>query len=575
MGVPFKLYTDNKAVSYLRNQKAVQPKFGRWFQFLQGFDFTVEHVSGRSNVIADCLSRKPQVLASMSQVDVHLKDVDFGTAYNQDSYFQEIYSKMGTPAVDSLEPRLKTRASYFVKIDDRLYLSDGTEFRLAIPSGDIRRKLLSEVHDTVTGGHLGVEKIYELLSRLYFWPRMYKDTRHFVLSCETCLKVKTSTALTPGLLQQYPVPTKNWEWVSLDLVSGLPKSKAGNDAVIVFVDKLSKMAHFVACKTTVTAVQLADIFFHTVFRIHGLPKVLISDRDPRFNSAFWRALFRKLQTRLNMSSPLRPQTDGQTERVNKVLGDMVRCFSMGLRNEWESSLIGLEFAYNNSQQSSTECSPFFCNYGQHPVTAGVLFQKRPVKDAVEPTAVFVERMRTVLTRAKDSIRHAQEVQAHSYGKKHRHDSFAVGDLVLINAKLVRQNEPQMKAKLKPRFLGPFTVTQVLSDVSYRLDIPKTLRIHSVIHIAHLKRYVTRVTKFQQTVTRPPPLHTDKRGSVYIVERIKATKYVRGKQFFLVKWKGFADTDSTWEPYANVKHVPNLLKKFTSSYGKHRFRPGRV
>ena len=145
-------------------------------------------------------------------------------------------------------------------------------------------------------------------------------------SCDVCQRNKSSNKKLAGLLRPLEIPTRNWQHVSMDLIIQLPKTKSGNDAIVVFVDKLSKMSHFVATKTAISAPELAKIFFDTVFRLHGMPEVIISDRDTRFTSLFWRALFKSMDTKLAMSTAFHPQTDGQTERNNRTLEQMLRNF---------------------------------------------------------------------------------------------------------------------------------------------------------------------------------------------------------------------------------------------------------
>src|SRR4051812_24526769 len=148
---------------------------------------------------------------------------------------------------------------------------------------------------------------------------MNQDIKNFVKSCEQCQRNKSSNQKPAGLLQPLELPTRNWQQVSMDLIVALPKTKAGLDAIVVFVDRLSKMVHFAAVKTSITAPELAKVFFDNIFKLHGMPRAIVSDRDPRFTSLFWKALFKCMGTKLSMSTAFHPETDGQTERSNKTL----------------------------------------------------------------------------------------------------------------------------------------------------------------------------------------------------------------------------------------------------------------
>jgi transposase InsO family protein len=145
---------------------------------------------------------------------------------------------------------------------------------------------------------------------------MNNDVRQYVKSCDSCQCIKASQQTPASLLQPLLIPSKAWEQVSMDFITHLPKTKAGYDAIAIFVDTFSKMVHFVPTKTTATAPETAQLFFDHVFKLHGMPKSIVSDRDAKFTSRFWQTLFKTLGTKLAMSTAFHPQTDGQTERTN-------------------------------------------------------------------------------------------------------------------------------------------------------------------------------------------------------------------------------------------------------------------
>src|SRR5215208_1040389 len=195
---------------------------------------------------------------------------------------------------------------------------------------------------------------------------MTTDVKKFVKSCEQCQRNKSGNQKPAGLLQPLKLPTKNWQQVSMDLIVTLPKTKAGFDAIVVFVDQLSKMVHFAPVKTTITAPELAKVFFDNVFKLHGMPRVIVSDRDPKFTSLFWKALFKCMGTKLAMSTAFHLETDGQTERSNKTLEQMLRNWVNYRQDNWDEHLAAAEFACNNAKQALTKISPFFANTGQNP-----------------------------------------------------------------------------------------------------------------------------------------------------------------------------------------------------------------
>ncbi|GJP78226.1 hypothetical protein CLOP_g8556 [Closterium sp. NIES-67] len=194
---------------------------------------------------------------------------------------------------------------------------------------------------------------------------MADDVRTCVSSCTACQIMKSSHQRAAGLLQPLDPPERPWQHVTMDYVTGLPAGPSGNDAILVVVDRLMKMAHFIACQQIITAEQTAQLFLTNVIRLHGLPSAIISDRDPKFTSNFWRHLWDQFGTKLQFSSAYHPQTDGQTERVNQTMEQLIRT-TCTEPSTWEKSLPLLEFTYNNATSATTNQSPFFLNYGQDP-----------------------------------------------------------------------------------------------------------------------------------------------------------------------------------------------------------------
>ncbi|KAG3157649.1 hypothetical protein PI126_g8210 [Phytophthora idaei] len=262
-----------------------------------------------------------------------------------------------------LSRRLRACLHRYTLDGGQLYYSTDPEDapRVVVPHDeDLKYRILDEVQDTPVGGHLGREKTYGSVSTMYWWPKLYKWVGTYVRTCETCQRTKSSPhAAAP--LASLPVPTGCWQSISMDFVFGLPKDKAGNTGIVVFVDRLSKMAHLAAVPDTIDGEGTASLFLDRVFRQHGLPKQIVSDRDPRFTAKFWKSLFQVLGTRLGMSIADRPQTDGQTERVNRVVEDILRRVCADAPRRWSEMLPLVEFALNNARHASTGFTPFYVN----------------------------------------------------------------------------------------------------------------------------------------------------------------------------------------------------------------------
>jgi hypothetical protein len=276
--------------------------------------------------------------------------------------------------------------------------------RLAIPNDkQLKSKILFEFHDTPIAGHVGIDKTYSSMIQHYYWPKMSKAVHKYVTSCEQCQRNKSSNQQPAGLLQPLSTPNHWWEQITMDFIVQLPITKTGYDAIVVFVDQLTKWAHFYPTCTTSTAPDIAKIFFDGIFHLHGLPSVIISDRDAKFTSHFWKSLFGQLGTKLAMSTAFHPQFDEQTERLNRTLEEMLRIYATYQQNRWDDNLAAAEFAYNNSKQGSTQYTPFELDCGQSPQTPITIISDNNVAASQE----FMDHWNHMMKSAKDLLMEAQ------------------------------------------------------------------------------------------------------------------------------------------------------------------------
>ncbi|GJP75156.1 hypothetical protein CLOP_g5639, partial [Closterium sp. NIES-67] len=250
---------------------------------------------------------------------------------------------------------------------DRLPNSQHGTDRIWVPSYRLLRELLiQEVHDSNLSGHFGVDETLKALQRFYYLPDMVTDVQRYVAACPICQRMKSSHQRPTGLLQPFEPPQRPWQHVTMDFVTGLPALSSGNDAVLAVVHRLTKMEHFAPCRTTIIAEETARLFISTVVHLYGIPAAIISDRDTKFTSKFWQDTWARYGTRLQFSSTYHPQTDGQTERTNQTMEQLIRT-NCPDRNKWEDVLPMLEFSYNNAPSATTNHSPFYLNYGMDPI----------------------------------------------------------------------------------------------------------------------------------------------------------------------------------------------------------------
>ncbi|KAF1318860.1 Pol protein, partial [Globisporangium splendens] len=384
----FAIYTDHASLRTAVKTPHLSQRMARWFSFFAEYNFVVHYKPGKTNILADALSRRPDydpktksedtdgacrlcedIQAIAVQATTTVRE-DIVEGYKSDETCQDLLKYFKDPsdkALQGLPSRTRSRVHRFRVHNGLLYyaVEDGDTARVVVPNDEgLRHRLLYEYHGSPSGGHLGREKTFLSLSRDYYWPHMYKWVRKYVRTCEICQRVKPSGS-TQAPLRSLAVPSDSWKSVSMDFIFGLPRDKHGRNGILVFVDRFSKMVHLAPVSDKISAEMTAKVFVDVVFRLHGLPVEIVSDRDTRFTSKFWRALFGLLDTKLSMSTAAHPETDGQTERVNRVLEDVLRSYATSFK-EWSEFLPLAEFALNNSTHVSTGHSPFYVNYGIHP-----------------------------------------------------------------------------------------------------------------------------------------------------------------------------------------------------------------
>ncbi|GLT37652.1 hypothetical protein SLA2020_119560 [Shorea laevis] len=245
------------------------------------------------------------------------------------------------------------------------YLFKGN--RLCVPRCSLQDSIIWEAHNGGLAGHFGRDKTLALAKESFYWPKLGQNVIRHIQRCKVCHQAKIINQNT-GLYLPLPIPTSPWEDVSMDFVLGLPRTQQSKDSIMVVVNKFSKMAHFIACQKTNDASFIAELYFREIVHLHGVPKTITSNRDVKFMSYFWRTLWRKMGTQLQFSFASHPQTDGQTEAINKILGNLLRSFVGKNLRQWDLVLAQVEFAYNNSSNQATGKCPFEVVYGVHPLS---------------------------------------------------------------------------------------------------------------------------------------------------------------------------------------------------------------
>ncbi|KAK1561379.1 hypothetical protein QYE76_048204, partial [Lolium multiflorum] len=450
----FVIHSDHESLKYLKSQHNLNKRHAKWVEFIESFPYVIKYKKGKENVVADALSRKITLL--LTRLEFHILGLEeIKELYASDSFFGPIFAKC---SID--------------RGFDDFYLHDGYLFKankVCIPESSLRKLLLQESHGGGLMGHFGRDKTLSMLSTHYYWPRMKRDVERLCNRCTTCLQAK-STSNPHGLYIPLPIPYAPWSDISMDFVLGLPRTKHGHDSIFVVVDRFSKMAHFIPCHKSDDASHIASLFFREVVRLHGIPASIVSDRDVKFMSYLWKSLMAKFGVKLLFSSSSHPQTDGQTEVVNRSLSTLLRTLVKKNLKSWEDCLPHAEFAYNRAKHSTTLRSPFMVVYGFEPPTAldilPLPLHQRTNMDFDERTTAMKKLHEETRATIQDHVLR----QANRLNAKKKERVFEEGDLVWVH--LRKERFPQERnSKLKPRGDGPFKVLKRINNNAYVIDIP--------------------------------------------------------------------------------------------------------
>ena len=597
-GVPFTVVTDHNPLIFLQSQTNLTRKQARWSQYLQQFEFKWEYRPGRTNV-ADPLSRIPSIkkiqLNATTLKSMRVTRAQTGslrkapdrevteqsdrppkrkrsakeTAPAQPEPTQaqaepaQAAAAPGAPAQASeadllaqmregyaqdkwfdCAPNAATRSANLTQRDGLWWTKNDQVVIPDVPG--LRQSIIYELHDTPSAGHPGSSKTKRAVRAHYWWHQMDKHIEEYVRTCASCQRNKPLNDKPAGLLHPIEIPRDRWTSVSMDFITQLPTSTGPipYDAIVVFVDRMTKMVRIAPTTSDVTAEGAAQLLHDHVFRHHGVPEDLITDRASIFTSKMFSELATMLGTKQCLTTAYHPQSDGQTERTNQTLETMLRHY-VGSRphGDWHTCLAAAEFAINNAFTPSIGTTPFRLNYGRDP-RVPVSVPKSQVPKAHE----WADKMLYGLVDAKRCLKQAQDRQKHYYDQHRRETHYSAGDLVLLSSKnitLRRLGDKTTTPKLMPKWIGPFPITEVIGKGAYRLQLPPHMKAHNVFNVVCLKAYHSD-GRYQP----PPPVLVDGEEE-FTIDYIADHKSV-GRTFeYLVRWKGYGVEHNTWEPQKSL------------------------
>ncbi|WVZ51477.1 hypothetical protein U9M48_002622 [Paspalum notatum var. saurae] len=507
------IYTDRKSLKYIFTQSELNMRQRRWLELIKDYKLEIHYRPRKANVVADALSRKSycNLLTGEEMID------DQGTIWLKE--------------------------------------------RLCVPLDEgIRESILTEAHSTKYSIHPGSTKMYQDLKKLFWWRRMKRDIAAFVAQCDTCNRIKAERQRPASLLKPLDIPMWKWEKITMDFIVGFPRTPKGNDSIWVIVDRLTKSAHFIPVKATHNTPKLAELYIQNVLRLHGVPTSIISDRGPQFTAKFWKSLHEALGTKLDYSTAYHPHTDGQTERVNQFLEDLLRACVLTYGSNWENSLPFAEFSYNNSYQASIKMSPFQALYGRQCRTP-LMWEEAGERQFFGP-AMFVEAAENV-AKVRDSLRIAQSRQKSYADKRRRELTFEAGEFVYLKVSPLRGIKRfHTRGKLEPRYVGPYMIKKKIGDLGYELELPEHLSgVQPVFHVSQLRKCLRLLE--DQILPEAIDLQDNLEYLEYPVQILdQAEKRIRRTRIPMCKvlWSNHSEREATWEKESELREkYPHLFE----------------
>jgi len=499
----FLIRSDHENLKYFKSPQKISARQARWNEFLQDYNFELVHFPGKSNTIADLLSRR--------------KDFEGGVNPNEN--------------VTLLPDHLFAR---------KVYLKDDP---------DERRKILQEIHDTPVGGHPGISNTWNIIRRRYEGPRLRQFVEEYIKGCAKCQENKVITHRKRAPLYHFDTHVEQgpFQYVSMDLITDLPPSNK-YDSILTIVDQgCSKAAKFLPCNKTIDGKGVAQLYFQHLLPWFGIPKRVISDRDPRFTSHFTKAVCKATGIQQNISTAYHPRTDGQSERMNQWVENYLRQFVSGRQNDWSNLLPMAEYAHNSWKHEHTKHTPHELIFGFNP-TASI--------NAPEDTVPAAQER---LTKLQESRSEAQKALQRRIKPLHLPRTFVTGDKVWLDGR----NLPikTHSRKLAPRRYGPYEVLLQNSPVTYRLKLPNRMKIPNVFHVDLLTPY-HETRAYGKAHSQPPPELIDGQEE-YVIKEIIADRLHRRKRQYLVRWDGYGPEEDSWVNEKDM-HADDLLEDYRLS-----------
>ena len=358
-------------------------------------------------------------------------------------------------------------------------------------------------------------------------------------------------------MQPIRIPTAPFEDIAMDFVTGIPDSidpaaKTSYDSILVIICRFTSYVELIPCLKNMTAKELAYLFQDKWVRHHGIPKTIISDRDKLFTSNFWTTFTALIGTKRKLSTAYHPQTDGKTERMNQTMETYLRIYCNKQKNNWVSLLPMAQLAHNNKVSTATRQTPYYATHGKHP---NLFDQRLPTNINAKEATDMTNNMKKIHNELRENLEKAQQ-QATSYSNRRRKmaPQLKKGDKAYLLTKNLRTQKKKHK-KLDHVKVGPFYISEQISPVNYKLELPPDAKIHPVFHVSLLE------PADPETPVETTFYHRAEEETEFEVESIIHARTHKGIRQYLIKWKGYPDSVNTWEPRSNLDNCQQKVKEY--------------